>query len=244
LTNHPQAPDVTAPKLEGMAITALVLAIIAVLFSWVPALGIIFGFVGLIAALLGVAGVLASTRKVMSGVAIGIGAVAVVVAIVVTAALGAAVDRAVTPGAVSGGTASAAAPTSAPDQSGEVATWGKTYTWGDGVAITVQAPRPCTSLRGGGRMIKITTEIVNNGKEPLTTALLAFGDAQFEGVAVSSKFEFEGDCKSDNLNSTTVLPGNKFTFTTTYGVGDQPGTLQLVYQKGLLDAKAVFVGQA
>lgn len=132
----------------------------------------------------------------------------------------------------------------------EPPTWGKRYTWPDGLAIEVSAPVACKPGKYAfpqnvRRAAKFTMVIINGTDKPFDTAMLTIGsDAQFAGKKAEAVFDSGGPCGSGGLDSTTVLPGKTFTYEMAYAVGPEPGEMQLIFQPDFGADKAAFVGQA
>jgi hypothetical protein len=148
------------------------------------------------------------------------------------------------PGTVSdsSGSATSAAPAENP-------TWGKRFTWPDGLAIEVGAPAACKPgefafPEGIKRAAKFTVLVVNDTKKPFEVGLLTVGnEAQFAGAKAEKVFDSGGPCKDTGLDTTTVLPGKTYSFDITYAVGAEPGELQMTFQPDFTSAKAIYVGQ-
>lgn len=152
-------------------------------------------------------------------------------------------------GAVSPGSGTAEAPAAAAEPETKIATWGERYTWPDGLAVEVSAPKPCKPSEYSipqkvERAVKVTIRVTNGTKEPFNAGVLAVGgDAQFAGKKAESVFDSSGEC-GGGLDSATVLPGKDFEMSQAFAVGAQTGELQLVLQPNFGAAKAIFVGQA
>ncbi|MET0236385.1 MAG: hypothetical protein ABW224_17185 [Kibdelosporangium sp.] len=154
------------------------------------------------------------------------------------------------PGAVSD--ASGAAKQAPPAQSAAPAenpTWGKRFTWPDGLAIEVSAPAACKPGEysfpdGVKRAAKFKVVVVNDTKKSFDVAMLTVGsDAQFAGAKSEKVFDSDGPCKDSGLATSTVLPGKTFSFEITYAVGAEPGEMQLSFQPDFTSPKAIYVGQ-
>jgi hypothetical protein len=148
------------------------------------------------------------------------------------------------PGTVSNasGSATSAAPVENP-------TWGKRFTWPDGLAIEVGAPAPCPPSEyafpeGIKRAAKFKVLVVNDTKKPFDVALLTVGnDAQFAGAKAEKVFDSAGPCTDTGLDAATVLPGKTYSFEITYSVGAEPGEMQVTFQPDFTSTKAIYVGQ-
>ncbi|SDH59079.1 hypothetical protein SAMN05192558_12117 [Actinokineospora alba] len=129
------------------------------------------------------------------------------------------------------------------------ATWGERYTWPDGLAVEVSAPKPCkpseySMPQKTERAVKITLLVTNGTEEPFNAGVLSVGgDAQFAGRKAEAVYDSGGEC-GGGMDSVTVLPGKTFEMSQAFAVGAQPGELQVVLQPNFGAAKAIFVGQA
>lgn len=147
--------------------------------------------------------------------------------------------------------ASGTAAAAAPETTQEIPTWGKRYTWPDGLAIEIAPPAPCTpgeyaasSTEDIQRAVKITFTIINGSKENFDAGVLLIGtNAQFNGQKADDIYDTSGDC-GGGFESATVLPGKTFTTTAAYAVAPEPGELQIAVQPSMIGDEAVFVGQA
>lgn len=129
------------------------------------------------------------------------------------------------------------------------ATWGKRYTWPDGLAVEVAKPVTCKPSQFSmpqhpARAVKVTVLVVNGTKKNFDPMLLTSADAQFDQAQADALYDTDGGCDSSALNSATVLPGKTFKLTLAFVVGKQPGEFQLALQPDFGAEKAVFVGQA
>jgi hypothetical protein len=254
----PYPPQVAPPprtKFAGLALTALILGIVGIVGSpviFLNNLTAVAAGVGLVLGIIAIFG----TKKVMAI----IGTVLCVAAIVITVAVQAAtvneldkiVNGSANQGKVSDGTnkPSAAAQPAAGKPAAEAPTWGKRYTWKDGLAVEIAAPVACTpgqyaSPSNVERAVKFTVTVVNGTDKPFETAVLSIGnDAQFNGKKAEAVFDSSGGCGGGGLESATVMPGKTFTFEMSYAVGPQPGEMQIALQPTFAADKAVYTGQA
>ncbi|MFD5830687.1 hypothetical protein [Lentzea sp. NPDC060358] len=250
-TQHAQPqPQVAAPKpakFGALAWSAVILGIVGVVCSWI----IVFNILTSIAALVGVVlGVIAlfGTRKVLAA----IGVVLCVLAITFAALMGKAVvngiDKALQDG-TNQGQVGVPGENAKQDATAETPTWGKRYTWANGLAVDVAAPVACTpgqySMPSNiTRAVKFTVTVTNGTNAAFETALMSIADdAQFNGQKAAKIFDSSGGCDS-TFDSATVLPGKTYTFEVAYAVGAQPGEMQLVFEPTFNSDKAAFVGQA
>jgi hypothetical protein len=155
-------------------------------------------------------------------------------------------------GSVSNATANSPGNTQAeaPAPAADAPTWGKRYTWEDGLAVEVAAPAACEPGEyavpdGIERAVKFTVTVVNGTNEPFDAVLLTIGgDAQFDGKKAETIIDIDGPCDSIGLDSGTVMPGKTFTYEVAYAVGPEPGEMQLTFQPAFNSDKAVYTGQA
>lgn len=140
-----------------------------------------------------------------------------------------------------------AAPAKA-DPAKPLPTWGKRYTWPDGMAIEVSAPAACKPSKYAvpsqvQRAVKFSITIINGTAKPFQ-ALITGGEAQFAGKTAENVYDSGGPCGGGGMDSPTILPGKTFTYDQAYSVGPAPGEMQLEFQPDFGGDKAVFVGQA
>jgi len=246
----PYAPPPTT-RFGALAWTALILGIVGVVGSPVLFLNNLTAVVAFVGLVLGIIALFGS-KKILAaiGVVLCVAGVAITVAVQVKAVqeLDAIISGTTNNGQVSAGGVDQ--PAAAQAQPGEVPTWGKRYTWQDGLAVDVAAPEACTpgpyaAPQGVVRAVKFTIVVTNGTDKPFETAVLSVGtDAQFNGKKAESVFDSNGGCEGSGFDSTTVLPGKTFTFSQVYSVGAEPGEMQLVLQPTFMSDKAVFTGQA
>lgn len=129
------------------------------------------------------------------------------------------------------------------------ATWGKRYTWSDGLAVEVAPPTACSPSKSavaaaGTRAVLFTITVINGTPNPVNASLFGMGaDVQVDGRRVESITDLSGPC-GPGFGSGTVLPGKTFAFTMAYPVGAVPGEVQMVFKPRAGSPQAVFVGQA
>jgi hypothetical protein len=245
----PLAPP-TKTKFSGLAWTALILGIVGIVGSpiiFLNNLTAVAAFVGLVLGVIAIFG----SKKILAviGVVLCVAAVAITVAVQnqTVKELDAIFDGTANQGQVSdsGGDQSAAAEAPAKQP-----TWGKRYTWKDGLAVDIAAPVACTpgqfsAPKDIARAVKLSITITNGTNAPFETALLSVGnDAQFDGKKAETVFDSSGGCDGSGFESATVMPGKTYTYDVAYSVGAQPGEMQLVLQPTFGADKAVFTGPA
>jgi hypothetical protein len=151
-------------------------------------------------------------------------------------------------GSVSDASGAKAAAAGASEDS-STATWGKRYTWPDGLAVEISKPVTCkpgeySSPQHPKRAVKLTLLVINGTKEQFDPGTFTFGtDAQFDSSKAQMLFDSDGGCGGDP-ESTTILPGKSYKTTLSFVVGAKQGELQVVLQPKFDSAKAVFVGNA
>jgi hypothetical protein len=133
----------------------------------------------------------------------------------------------------------------------ETPTWGKRYTWKDGLAIEIAAPQPCkpgeyaVATNKIERAVKFGITVINGTDKPVDSGVLSVGgDVQFNGAKADLIFDSGGECGTSDATG-TVMPGKTFTYAMAYAVGPQPGEMQITFDPhfGTGD-KAVFTGKA
>ena len=235
-TSPPAAPPRPA-RFGALAWTALILGIVGVVGSPV----IIFNNLTAIAAFVGlVLGVIAlfGTRKVLAIIGVVVCVAGIGFTVVAQQSATEELDK-ILDGTTSQGQAPAA----------ETSTWGKRYTWANGLAVDVAAPVECTPGQYSvppniARAVKFKVTISNGMSAAFETALLTLGDdAQFNGQKATKVFDSSGGCDS-TFDTATVLPGKTYTYEVAYSVGAQPGEMQLVFEPSFNADKAAFIGQA
>lgn len=231
-------------KFGALAWTAVILGIVGVVGSPI----IIFNNVTAVAAFVGlVLGVIAlfGTRKVLAAIGVVLCVVGISVTVVTQQKAVEDLDQ-ILNGTTNQGQVGVAGDTPNP---AEMPTWGKRYTWANGLSVDVAAPVPCTpgqfSVPGNiVRAVKFTVTITNGTSAAFETALLSLGnDAQFDGQKAERVFDSSGGC-GGGFDNVTVLPGKSYTYEAAYSVGAQPGEMQLVFEPTFNSDKAAFVGQA
>ncbi|ONI85288.1 hypothetical protein ALI144C_13350 [Actinosynnema sp. ALI-1.44] len=151
------------------------------------------------------------------------------------------------PGTVSQGAATGPSKAEAPAKN---PTWGEKYTWPDGLAVQVDAPKVCKPSdyampQNMKRAVKVKVTVTNGMDKQFDAGQLSFGlDAQFAGAKAERVIDVSGPCDGTGLAGGTVLPGKTFTFEESFAVGAQQGELQLAFEPTYGKAKAIYVGPA
>ncbi|WP_394621754.1 hypothetical protein JNUCC0626_22530 [Lentzea sp. JNUCC 0626] len=242
-------PPVAPPKparFGALAWTSVILGIVGILSSWL----IFFNNLTAIGAFLGVVlGVIAlfGTRKVLAAIGVVLCVVAIVLTMVAQQAAVEELDKIL--GDTNQGQVGTPGEPAKQDALVQNPTWGKRFTWDNGLAVDVAAPVACQPGQFAvpssiARAVKFEITITNGTTAAFETALMSIGtDAQFNGQKAEMVFDSSGGCDS-TYDSATVLPGKTYTFHVAYAVGAQPGEMQLVFEPTFNSAKAAFVGQA
>jgi hypothetical protein len=231
-------------KFGGLAWTALILGIIGLVGSPIIFLNNATAIVAGVGVVLGIIA-LFGTKKVLAAIGVALGVVGIIVTVV---AQNAAVQ----------GFNDALNDTTSPSQHAtggsttQSLAWGKTYTWSDGLAVTVAAPVACTpsssaAVESGqvARAVKFTVTITNGARQSFDAMQLTVGgDAQFNGQSVQAVIDSSGPCGDGGMDAATVLPGKSYRYDVAYAVTTQPGDMQLVFQPSFGADKAVFAGRA
>jgi hypothetical protein len=237
----PPLPPAKA-KFGGLAWTALILGIIGLVGSPIIFLNNATAVVAGVGVVLGIIA-LFGTKKILAAIGVALGVVGIIVTVVAQNAavqgFNDALNGATNPSqhATGGSTAPSLA-------------WDKTYTWSDGLAVTVAAPVACTpgqyALPGQvARAVKFTVAITNGARQSFDAMQLTVGgDAQFNGQSVQVVIDSGGPCGDGGMDAATVLPGKSYRYDVAYAVAAQPGDMQLVFQPSFGADKAVFAGRA
>ncbi|USX48218.1 hypothetical protein [Lentzea sp. HUAS12] len=243
-------PPVAPPKparFGALAWTAVILGIVGVVGSWVIFLNNLTAVAAFVGIVLGVIA-LFGTRKVLALVGVALCVLAIVLTVVAQQAAVKELDK-ILNGDVNQGQVSAPGETAKQNALAENPTWGKRYSWANGLSVDVAAPVACTPGKFASpstitRAVKFEVTITNGTTAAFETALMSMGtDAQFNGQKAERVFDSGGACDS-TVDSATVLPGKAYTFHVAYSVGAQPGEMQLVFEPTFNSDKAAFVGQA
>ncbi|SDK40298.1 hypothetical protein SAMN04488074_105364 [Lentzea albidocapillata subsp. violacea] len=238
----PVAPPKPA-KFGALAWTAVILGIVGVVCSWVIFLNILTAIAASVGIVLGVIA-LFGTRRILAIIGVVLCVAAITFTVMATQAAVEILDGSTNQGQVvdAGQTPKQEAPAQNP-------TWGKRYSWANGLSVDVAAPTACTPGQYSvpqniARAVRFEITITNGTSAAFETALMSIGtDAQFNGQKAEMVFDSSGGCDS-TFDSATVLPGKTYTFHVAYSVGAQPGEMQLVFEPTFNSDKAAFVGQA
>ncbi|SFR23780.1 hypothetical protein SAMN04488564_107144 [Lentzea waywayandensis] len=245
-TPPPAAPQ-RPTRFGALAWTAVILGIVGVVGSWVIFLNNLTAIAAFVGIVLGVIA-LFGTRKVLAAVGVVLCVLAIVLTVVAQQAAVKELDK-ILGGDVNQGQVGAPGETARQDAIAENPTWGKRYSWANGLSVDVAAPVACTPGQYAAppniaRAVKFEITITNGTSAAFETALMSVGtDAQFNGQKADMVFDSSGGCDS-TFDSATVLPGKTYTFHVAYAVGAQPGEMQLVFEPTFNSDKAAFVGQA
>lgn len=224
----PIAADVTTPKRKAhpVAVTALVIAAVGFIFACMPG-ALIVGWVLLpIAFVLSLVAFFLKGKKWPAITALIASIVGTIIGVIVFfAVVATSFDNAF--GGTEGHVAPAATDTPAAADDAAVAVpanpgFGETYTYEDGVTITVSAPAaytPTEYAAGADQAnnVTFTFTITNGSKENLD----AFTYPQITSGGVEASMIFDNnDAVSGSAPSSTVLPGQSLTWTSAYSVAD------------------------
>ena len=239
-------PPVAPPKptrFGALAWAALILGIVGVVGSpiiFFNNLTAIAAFVGLVLGVIAVFG----TRKILAIIGVALCVAAIAFTALAQQSAVRELDK-ILDGTTGQDQVSAASDT--PKQ--ETSTWGKRYTWANGLSVDIAAPVACTpgeyaSPPNITRAVRFKVTVTNGTSAAFETALMSMGDdAQFNGQKAERVFDSGGGC-GGRFESVTVLPGKTYTYEAAYSVGAQPGEMQLVFEPSFNAPKAAFVGQA
>ncbi|MET9229759.1 hypothetical protein [Lentzea sp. NPDC003310] len=241
----PVAPQRPA-RFGALAWTAVILGIVGVVGSWVIFLNNLTAIAAFVGIVLGVIA-LFGTRKVLAAIGVVLCVLAIVLTVVAQQAAVKELDKIL--GDTNQGQVDAPADTARQDALKENPTWGKRFSWANGLSVDVAAPVACTPGQYAApasiaRAVKFEITITNGTTAAFETALMSVGtDAQFNGQKADMVFDSSGGCDS-TFDSATVLPGKTYTFHVAYSVGAQPGEMQLVFEPTFNSEKAAFIGRA
>jgi len=243
----PPAESRKPARFGALAWTAVILGIVGVVCSWVIFLNNLTAIAAFIGVVLGVIA-LFGTRKVLAAVGVVLCVLAITFTVLAQQSAVEELDK-ILDGTTNQGQVGVAGETPKQDAAVETPTWGKRYTWANGLAVDVAAPVACTPGQFSAppdiaRAVKFKVTVTNGTSAAFETALMSLGDdAQFNGQKAAKIFDSSGGCES-TFDSATVLPGKTYTFDVAYSVGAQPGEMQLVFEPTFNSDKAAFVGQA
>lgn len=243
---QPQVAPQKPTRFGALAWAAVILGIVGVVGSWVIFLNNLTAIAAFVGIVLGVIA-LFGTRKVLAAVGVVLCVIAIVLTVVAQQAAVKELDKIL--GDTNPGQVEAPAETARKDALTENPTWGKRFTWANGLSVDVAAPAACTPGQYAApsniaRAVRFEITITNGTSAAFETALMSVGtDAQFNGQKAEMVFDSSGGCDS-TFDSATVLPGKTYTFHVAYSVGAQPGEMQLVFEPTFNSDKAAFVGRA
>ncbi|GAA2804679.1 DUF4190 domain-containing protein [Streptomyces showdoensis] len=249
---------------NGLGTTALVLGIVGLVFAIIPFLFWLGAILGLLALIFGIVGASRAgkglaTNKGMAVTGLVLGAVSVLVAIVWTVVIATAVkdvaDELEKEGGLKGAASSSAEPSKGAaepsadpsDKAPEALKFGETFTYEDGIKVTVSKPRAhkpdefAAGFTKGNKAFQVTVTIVNGSKEAvdITAALPNASDAN----GAAAEMVFDGSYATKPFEG-KVLPGKQAKADFTFGVKpDAAGELQVEISPTVLDHdSAVWTG--
>lgn len=133
----------------------------------------------------------------------------------------------------------------------KTATWGQRYTWKDGLALEVAAPKPCKPSKYAmpnniERAVNFKITLINGTDKPVDAAMVGVGiDAQFDGAKADDIMDVEPGTCSQADGSGTVLPGKTISWFMSYAVPKTEGEMQLTFSPTFFGGdKGIFVGRA
>jgi hypothetical protein len=239
-----------ASERRGLAIAALVLGIVALLGCWIPFVNIGSAVIGLVGVVLGIIAIVKAMRgaaggKVMAITGTSLSALAIALSIVISVATAAFVSTTVEEqtdaleqsmqGAGVDPEDLEAIASGESTNAGGVVTFTETYTYADGLAITVSAPEEFTpgeyavGVEGGGTPVVLGITIENGTGEVFDPALMypvvASGGTESEAVY---------DDGIDMLPSSKIQPDKSLTYTVAYMVADT-NDVQVDLEPGFLE---------
>ncbi|MCE3551547.1 hypothetical protein LWC33_08780 [Pseudonocardia sp. RS11V-5] len=249
----PVPPPAPQPR-NGLGTAGFVLGLLALLVAWIPFVGVIgwpLSILGLLLSGFGLQRVTSgkADNKGLSIAGIALSAIALLVCILWATAFASAVSgTSATSGTVSGAAAPAAptAAASAPAASQTVA-FGQTYTYKDGLAVTIAAPAKFTPSRFAApqnidRAVLLTVTVQNGTTQNFDVNTFGNGpDATFAGAHADEITDLQ---QLEAAESTTLLPGKSYTYKKAFAVGSGAGELQAEWKRDLFSDPVIFTGQA
>lgn len=240
-TPAPADPGAAKPRPHVLSIIALVAAVIGFIFACIPG-ALIVGWILLpIAIILAIVALFTHGTKWAALTALIVGVVGIIVGFVVFfAVVATSLNDAF---GTTGGTVAPVPSESATSDSGEATadagaatnpTFGDTFTYKDGVTVSVSAPTPFTSgqYAAGATQaanVTLTFTIVNGSKKNLD--VLAVPTVTSAGTAASEVIDSDNPSLSVIAPTSTVLPGQSLTWTSGYSIAD-PNNLQVEISPG------------
>jgi hypothetical protein len=185
-------------------------------------------------------------NKGLSVAGLALSAIALLVCVLWATAFASAVSETSTSsGTVAGATAPTAA-ASAPAASQAVG-FGQTYTYEDGLAVTIATPTDFTPSRSAypqnvGRAVLLTVTVQNGTDKPFELNTFGNGpDVTFAGAHADEITDLQ---KLEAAEATTVLPGKSYTYKKAFAVGSGTGELQAEWTREVFSDPVIFTGQA
>lgn len=233
---QPVAPLPPVPQRNSFGTAALVLGIIALLFSWIPFVGFIGFVLGALAIVFGAiavhrAHVRTAGNKVLSYFGLVLGIAAFVISIATFTSVMS--------------TISTSAPPPALETSGGEVTnhaFGDTATWSGGEQIRVSAPQPVSAENpylgpnDGKRWVAVDVTVTNGGTRPYDVVTTAF-TAQHSGRVAQEAYMSN---QNDSLPQTALAPGQSVSFTKVFEIESSSGDLQLSVKPNLFAATTAY----
>ena len=199
---------------SGLAITGLVLGVVAILGSFLPIINNAAFFIGIVGLVLSIIGLrqTKSGAKKGSGMAIA-GIVLCIISLIVTllvqAACSAALDSMTSNGKGTVAGASSSATASNGNKQADTANMqvGQTIDMENGLSVTVNAVEGGLESYGSSTISRITVTYVNNGKSNASFNMLDWKAEDANGAQRSVTYSAD----DNNLNSGTLSPGGTVT---------------------------------
>ncbi|MCE0768161.1 hypothetical protein LWC35_35485 [Pseudonocardia kujensis] len=249
----PVPPPAPQPR-NGLGTAGFVLGLLALLFAWIPFVGVIgwpLSILGLLLSGFGLQRVTSgkADNKGLSVAGIALSAIALLVCILWATAFASAVGGTSASSGTVSGAAAPAAPTaaaSAPAASQTVG-FGQTYTYEDGLAVTIAAPADFTPSSSAypqdvDRAVLLTVTVQNGTDKPFE--LNTFGNGPDVTFAGAHADEITDPQKLEVAESTTVLPGKGYTYKKAFAVGSGTGELQAEWKREIFSDPVIFTGRA
>ncbi|GAA2852556.1 hypothetical protein GCM10010472_07180 [Pseudonocardia halophobica] len=245
----PVPPSAPQPR-NGLGTAGFVLGLLALLFAWIPFVGVIgwpLSILGLILSGFGLQRVTSgkADNKGLSVAGIALSAIALLVCILWATAFASAVSETST----SSGTVSGAAPTAAAGApaAAQTVSFGQTYTYKDGLAVTIAAPADFTPSRFAApqnvdRAVLLTVTVQNGTTQNYDVNTFGNGpNVTFDGAKAEEITDLD---QLQLAESATVLPGKSYTYEKAFAVGSGTGELQAEWTREVFSDPVIFMGRA
>lgn len=232
----------SAPSTSAMAVTGLVLGIVALVTSALPIINNFSFFLAALGAIFAIIGLVATVRKTRKGKVLAVvGLVLSVVSIVVVLAsqsmYSAAIDKAVSGPGVVGTSTSAANDQGAPSDPSPKADYSNLSVGGvvdldDGLSVCVQSVQPGLKNYDGSEIVGVAVTYTNNGSSEASFNVFDWKAQDAQGAQRNTAYYSESE---NELNSGTLAPGG----TVTGNVYFDGGVTKVLYYSNMFSDSTV-----